>query len=116
MQRTRIVQKEVQSANPLHGLVYQATNVARFGNVGHDRKGKLANLACNLLNAILSSAGQRKLCPFSSHGYRACSSTATLLRLTRERSFAILSKRLARSPRAPLFGPDCALASRGGRH
>src|ERR1700692_4038576 len=77
MESTRIVQQKVQSAELFQRTVNETSNFASFGNVGGNRKRRLADLVCNFLNAILSPAYEPDSRPFSRHGYRACTSNPT---------------------------------------
>jgi hypothetical protein len=51
-----VVQQKVQSAKVAHGLVYQSTDFACFGNVSWNRKRGITNFVSNLFNAIPSPA------------------------------------------------------------
>jgi hypothetical protein len=77
MQDSCIVQQKIQSAKAAHGLVEQATNFARFGNVGWNGKRKIANLLSNLFNAVPSPSDQRHPRPFPRQGYCASASNST---------------------------------------
>ena len=60
-----------------HGLIQQVFNFARSGNVGCDRKGRIANFASNLLDAVPSPADQRHLRSFPRQSDRACASNSS---------------------------------------
>ena len=77
VEEPRVVQQKVQSAEVLHGLIEQVFNFARFGNVGWDREGGIANFVNNLLDAIPSPADQSHPRTFSRQGYRACASNSS---------------------------------------
>ena len=53
------------------------SNVARFGNVGWDREGRVADVASNLLDAFLSPTDQYYPRSFPCQTNRACASNST---------------------------------------
>jgi hypothetical protein len=77
MQDTRVVQQKIQSAKAAYGLVQQATDFARFRNVGWERECKVAKLASNLFDAIPSPADQRDPRTIAGQSDGACASDST---------------------------------------